>query len=55
MKRKLIKLLVVCLLLSGCGISSSEPLPTELPATETTQSVFYPSLLEQGRVLMKTK
>ena len=49
MKRKLAGLLCVCVLFSGCGISSSKPLQTESPPTES-QQVHLP-LPEQGIVL----
>ena len=52
MKRKLLGFLCVCMLLSGCGISSSDPLQTESPRTETlvTEAPDIP-LLEQGIAL----
>lgn len=49
MKRKLIGLLCVCMLLSGCGIGSSKPLQTESPPTESLQA--HLPLLEQGIAL----
>ena len=52
MKRILIGLLCVCMLLSGCGIGSSEPLQTEPPAAETQPTeVSRIPLLEQGIAL----
>ena len=46
MKRKVIGLIFVCMLLSGCGIGSSQPLQTEAPTAAT-----HLPLLEQGVAL----
>ena len=52
MKRILIGLLCVCMLVSGCGISSSNPLQTESPVMETVETETpYVPLLEQGVAL----
>ena len=46
MKRKVIGLIFVCMLLSGCGIGSSQPLQTEAPTAAT-----HLPLLGQGVAL----
>ncbi len=51
MKRKLIGLICVCMLLSGCRTSSSMPLQTEPPAMESMPTQSHLPLLEQGIVL----
>lgn len=51
MKRKLIGLLCVCMLLSGCGSSSSVPLQTEAPIVESPPTQSHLPLLEQGTAL----
>ena len=54
MKRKLMGLLCVCILLSGCRIGSTQTVPTEPNVTEisTTQpTVSHLPLLEQGTIL----
>lgn len=51
MKRKLIVLLCVCMLLSGCGSGSSMPLQTEPPTTEPLPTQSHLPLLDQGIVL----
>ena len=51
MKRKLIGLICVCMLLSGCGSGSSQPLQTESPAAETLPVQTNLPLLEQGSIL----
>ena len=52
MKRKLMGLLCICMLLSGCRVRSTPAEQTEPPATEAsaTQPNELPPLLEQGRV-----
>lgn len=51
MKRKLIGLLCVCMLLSGCGNGSSKPLQTESPTVESLPIQTHLPLLEQGSAL----
>lgn len=51
MKRKLIVLLCVCMLLSGCGSGSSMPLQTEPPTEESIPTQSHLPLLDQGIVL----
>ena len=51
MKQKLISLLCACLILSGCGISSSEPIQTDAPPTETLATATQLPLLDQGSLL----
>ena len=51
MKRKLAGLLCVCMLFSGCGSSSSQPLQTETPTTASLPSQTHLSLPEQGMAL----
>ena len=48
MKRKLVGLLCVCILFSGCGSGSSKPLQTEPPIAESLPMQTYLPLLEQG-------
>ena len=48
MKRKLIGLLCVCVLFSGCGSGSSQPLQTESPTVESLPAQTNLPLLEQG-------
>lgn len=55
MKRKLIGLLCVCMLLSGCGIDSFWPLQTESSPTEITEPAAHLPLLEQGSVLEESR
>ena len=50
MIRKLIGLLCVCMLLSGCGSGSSESLEPESSVIETTAAASPIPLLEQGIV-----
>ena len=47
MKRKLLGLLCVCMLLSGCGSSSSKPLETDPPATEASRIPLLDVLREK--------
>lgn len=59
MKRKLIGLLCVCMLLSGCETGSAKPLQTEVPATkepvmESAPVVSDLPLLEQGITLAES-
>ena len=55
MKRKLLGFLCVCMLLSGCGISSPKPVQTESPTTETlVAEIPAIPLLEQGAVLAES-
>lgn len=51
MKRKLIGLLCVCMLFSGCGSGSSQPLQTESPIPEFLSTQTHLPLLEQGSAL----
>ena len=51
MKRKLIGLLCVCMLFSGCGSGSSQPLQSESAIAESLPMQTDLPLLEQGRVL----
>ena len=51
MKRKLIGLLFVCMLFSGCGNNSSQPLQTESPTEESQQAQSQLPLLEQGNAV----
>ena len=55
MKRKLIGLLCVCMLLSGCGSGSSHPLQTESPTAESLPTQSHLPLLEQGIVLEESR
>ena len=48
MKRKLVGLLCVCMLFSGCGSGSSMPLQTESPTVESLPTQIHLPLLEQG-------
>ena len=50
-KRKLIGLLFVCMLFSGCGNNSSQPLQTESPTEESQQAQSQLPLLEQGNAV----
>ena len=43
MKRKLLGLICVCMLFSGCGNGSSPPLQTESPATESSTIQSLPA------------
>ena len=51
MKRKLAGLLCVCMLFSGCGNGSSQPLQTESPTVESLPTQIHLPLLEQGTTL----
>ena len=51
MKRKLAGLLCVCMLFSGCGSGSFQPLQTESPAAESLPTLSPLPLLEQGTAL----
>ena len=48
MKRKLVGLLCVCMLFSGCGSGSSMPLQTESPTVESLPTQIHLPFLEQG-------
>ena len=52
MKRKLAGLLCVCMLFSGCGNGSSQPLQTEAP---TVEAPIHLPLLEQGIVMEESR
>ena len=51
MKRKLVGLLCVCMLFSGCGSGSSQPLQTESAIAESLPMQTDLPLLEQGTAL----